>query len=126
MEKGDRYWLNLCLVLFAALVAYIVFLAAETVGIATDWSNRYSWYKTVCYGLGLIVGPLVAIGLVAKEAHREYFLACITEVRKVTWPSAEDTRRMTIIVCVVVAVFAGIMLVFDTGWSAVLKKIVNP
>jgi preprotein translocase subunit SecE len=58
-----------------------------------------------------------------KERH-EYFLAAIGELRKVTWPSMPDTRRMTLIVCVVVGIFAVILAIFDFVWAKMLGLLI--
>ena len=38
-----------------------------------------------------------------------------------TWPTAPDVKRMTLVVCVVVAVFAVILAGFDMIWAKALK-----
>jgi len=42
----------------------------------------------------------------------------------VTWPSMPDTRRMTLIVCVVVGIFAVILAVFDLVWAKILGLLI--
>jgi preprotein translocase subunit SecE len=42
-------------------------------------------------------------------------------MRKVQWPDWENTKKLTMIVCVVVAVFSVILTVFDLAWAKLLK-----
>ena len=124
MAKDDAFWLNACYVTFALLVAYAAKMAIETLGIQMDWIERYdSWYSYIMYGGAMVIGVAGALFLRSDTDRHEYFLASIGEVKKVTWPTLLDTRRMTIIVSIVVAVFAGILTVFDTVWSFLLKQL---
>ena len=63
--------------------------------------------------------------LTRDKGRDDYFLASIGEIRRVTWPNFIDTRRMTIVVCVVVGVFAAILFVFDFLWAEVLKLLLS-
>lgn len=121
MSKDDSYWLKVAYVIFAALVGVVVWKASGTVGVQTGWIDRYDTvYQTASTVLSVVVA-LLAVWLLARDRERhDYFLAAIGELRKVTWPSLPDTRRMTIIVCVVVGIFAVILAVFDLIWAKML------
>jgi preprotein translocase SecE subunit len=126
MEKDDSFWLNICYISFAAICAFIAWHAINTIGIETGWLERYdSWYLPVNHAAAIVIGLGSAWLLRADPERHEYFLASIGELRKVSWPSMQDTRRMTIIVCVVVAIFAVIMAIFDLSWSYVLRGIIS-
>lgn len=124
MTKDDATWLNICYVIFAGIVAYIGFKAIETVGVQAGWIERYdAWYPLVSRVVALVLGAGASFWLWSSKERREYHLAAIGEVRKVNWPSMPDTKRMTIVVVVVVAVFAVILAVFDIAWSKILQAI---
>jgi len=124
MSKDDATWLNICYVVFAGIVAYICLKALSTVGIQFGWSDRYdAWYPLASNIVSILLGLGAAIWLWSSKERREYHLAAIGEVRKVNWPSFPDTKRMTMIVVVVVAVFAVILGLFDVAWSRVLQII---
>jgi preprotein translocase subunit SecE len=124
MGKDDATWLNICHGAFALLTAYVVLLALETFGSLTGWAERYdAWYPLVSRVVALGVGAAAVIGVRSSKERCEYHLATIGEVRKVTWPSMPDTKRMTIIVAVVVAIFAVILSVFDIVWGKILQSI---
>jgi preprotein translocase SecE subunit len=122
LEKDDSTWLNVGYVVTGLLIATVIWNALEMVGIQTGWSDRYdTWFPGVKNGLAVIGGTLSALWLKSDRARHEYFLSAIGEVRKVAWPSALDTRRMTIVVCVVVGIFSVILSVFDMVWGKVLS-----
>ena len=54
----------------------------------------------------------LVFGLKSDKERDEYFLQAIAELRKVTWPSVAETKQKTIVVCVVVGVFAVILCGF--------------
>jgi preprotein translocase subunit SecE len=124
MGKDDATWLNICHGALALLVAYIALLALETLGTTSGWAERYdNWYPLVSrvIALGLGIGAVYFVR--SSEERREFHLATISEIRKVTWPSMPDTKRMTIIVAVVVAVFSVILSAFDILWAKILQFI---
>ena len=46
-----------------------------------------------------------------------------TELTKVSWPSREELVGSTVIVCILVAVFAVILSGMDAGFSAFIKSL---
>jgi preprotein translocase subunit SecE len=68
-----------------------------------------------------VLGGLSLWLLRRSKERNEYFLDAIGELRKVSWPSSADTKRLTMVVCVVVGIFSVILMVFDIVWAAMLK-----
>ncbi len=126
MNKDDSYWLKVAYVIFAVLVGLMVWKASVTLGVQTGWSDRYDTvYHTSATVLSVALG-LLSVWILARDKERhEYFLASIGELRKVTWPSLPDTRRMTVIVCIVVGIFAVILAVFDLIWAKVFALLLT-
>jgi preprotein translocase subunit SecE len=121
LEKDDATWLNVGYVVAGALVALALWNAIEMTGIQTGWQDRYdSWFPYFKNIAAVFGGIASAMWLRSDKDRHEYFLASIGELRKVSWPSALDTRRMTIVVVVVVGIFAVILSVFDLVWGNVL------
>ncbi|MES2746201.1 MAG: preprotein translocase subunit SecE [Bdellovibrionota bacterium] len=120
MNKDDAYWLRVAYVIFAAILGYTAWKAIGTLGVQTGWTDRFDeWYGTAA-GLGAVV--IAAAGtwyLMHDKERHDYFQHAIGELRKVTWPSIPDTRRMTTVVCIVVGIFAVILAIFDLIWSKV-------
>ena len=124
MSKDDATWLNVGYVCFLLVASYVGFKALETLGIQLGWLERFEWY-TMAASAGSVVIGVAATWFLRSDAERhEYFLSAISELRKVSWPSTSDTKRMTIIVCIVVGVFAVIVSVFDVVWAKALNLLI--
>lgn len=126
MGKDDATWLNIAYVVLAVIATYIGYKALATFGIQFGWSERYDeWFPAFNNIGGILIGALSVYWLRSSLDRREYHLASIGEIRKVTWPSFEDTKKMTIIVAVVVAFFSVVLGVFDVMWSKLLHWIIS-
>lgn len=55
----------------------------------------------------------------------KFFRDTKSELKKVVWPSKEDTRNNTIVVITVVAITAVVLLVLDTAFGGVMRLIVG-
>jgi preprotein translocase subunit SecE len=71
--------------------------------------------------LSSAVGIAVAVvaGLVAvnnAKAH-EFCVDVVHELRRVTWPSRDETQRSTVIVIVTTLIISGMLGVFDYVWA---------
>jgi len=124
MHKDDTFWLNAIYVIFFLLSALVVYKTFETIGIQTGWSERFEWFDLVTTIVSIAIGGGVTWWLRAEKDRHDYFLASIAELRRVTWPTWAETKRMTIIVVIVVGVFAVILGVFDMMWTKALKFII--
>lgn len=124
MSKDDATWLRICYVLFALVVGFTTSRAMDTIGVHAGWAERFSdWYSVASIVVSILVAVLATWYLAGNHERHEYFLSAIGEVRKVSWPSAVDTRRMTIVVCVVVGIFAVILAAFDAFWALILRQL---
>jgi preprotein translocase SecE subunit len=126
MTKDDSFWVNTAYITMAIICAYIGYKAIYTAGIQMGWTERYdSWFPLVSNFGSMLFGLGVTMWFRSSSDRREYHLAAVAESRKVAWPNMADTKRMTLVVVVVVAVFSVILGVFDLLWSAVLKQIIS-
>jgi preprotein translocase subunit SecE len=125
MSKDDATWLRVAYAAFGLLMYYVFYKALETVGIQTGWGERFEWfaYAETLGGIALAVACTWYL-MMDKERH-DYLLASVGELRKVTWPTWADTKRMTVIVGIVVGIFAVILGAFDFVWSQILKRLVT-
>ncbi len=126
MNKDDSYWLRVSYVIFAAIVGYTAWKAFGTLGVQTGWMDRFDeWYGTAA-GIGAVLVAAAATWFLASNKDRhEYFLASIGELRKVSWPSILDTRRMTTVVVIVVGIFAVILAIFDFIWAKIFGLLLS-
>ena len=122
MEKDDLTWLKICYGFLGLLFAYVAYKAILTLGVQFSWVERYDRYFSMINNLvAILIGVLGVFFLQKDHNRRDYHLATIAEVRKVTWPSVPDTKKMTIIVAIVVAIFSVILSVFDIIWYRILQ-----
>lgn len=126
MSKDDATWLMICYVMSGVIAAIVAYYLLDTVGIETGWSERYDEWFPFARAVGsIIVGISFVIYLRADSQRHEYFLSSIGELRKVTWPTPEDTKKMTLVVVVVVGIFGAILAVFDLFWAWAFKLLVS-
>ena len=126
MQKDDSTWLNVALTGFGICVALVAWKALSAISLNYGWTEKFeAWLPATVVLLSLVLGGVAAWILGADADRHEYFLSCIAELRKVSWPSMDDTRKMTLIVCVVVAIFSVILTVFDLAWAKLLKLLVS-
>jgi len=121
MKKDDAFYLRLAYLIFACIVTYTLYKAFGTLGVQSGLSEKYDEiYAPSTMVASILLGVGSLLWLRGDHERHEYFLASVTEIRKVTWPSFPDTKRMTIVVCVVVAIFAVILAIFDLLWAKLL------
>lgn len=125
MQKDDSTWLNVGLAGFAICVALVAWQGMTVLSLNMGWTDKFeAWLPAAIVILSLAIGGLASFWLNSDAERHEYFLACIAELRKVSWPSMDDTRKMTLIVCVVVVIFSAILTVFDVAWARLLKLLI--
>ena len=112
MQKDDATWLKLSYVVCALLSSFVMWKFFQTLGIQFNWLDKYSWYQSVRRS-EFSCGRFVYV-LLKSDKDRDDYLQAIAELRKVTWPSVAETKQKTIVVCVVVGVFAVILAVFGS------------
>ena len=55
----------------------------------------------------------------------QFFGEVVGELKKVTWPSREETTRLTILVIVISAVIGVILGVIDIGFARVFERFIE-
>ena len=84
----------------------------------TEWT----WSDIIGYG----IGALLAFWAWTNAAVHTYADDIVAELRKVTWPSLEETRAATIAVIVASLIAAILLGLFDVAWQFLTGKIQNP
>jgi preprotein translocase subunit SecE len=122
MQKDDATWLRTGYSVWACLTAFVFWKMFMFAGLKAGWLERFEAGFNVGSVLLAIVCGVALTWLLARDQERhEYLLASVGELRKVHWPDWEHTKKLTMIVCVVVAIFSAILTVFDMAWAKVLK-----
>ncbi len=92
------------------------------IGLKLGWLERYEAGFNVGSAVAAVALGVLTTWLIARNQERhEYLLASVGELRKVHWPDWEHTKKLTLIVCVVVAFFSVVLTVFDMAWAGILK-----
>jgi preprotein translocase SecE subunit len=122
MQKDDATWLRTALTVWACLTAFVFWKFFMFAGLRAGLLERFE----ASFNIGGVIVAILLGGvvtwLIARDSERyEYLLASVGELRKVHWPDWDHTKKLTTIVCVVVAIFSLVLTVFDMAWAKILK-----
>lgn len=93
--------------------------------VSTGALGRFFAYDFVRHGLPVVFGLATFALLQANAAVRVWGDEVVTELRKVVWPSREDTTRMTIVTCIML-IISGIALgALDMVSGKLIEWLVN-
>jgi preprotein translocase SecE subunit len=122
MQKDDATWLRTALSVWACLTAFVFWKLFLFVGLKFGWVERFeAGFQVGSLITSIICGIVVTFMIGQDKERHDYLLASVGELRKVHWPDWENTKKLTIIVCVVVAIMSAILTVFDMAWTKILK-----
>ena len=122
MQKDDATWLRTAYALTAALTAFVFWKFFMFTGLKAGWLERFeAGYNVVSVLVAVVLGCLIVWFISRSHERHDYLLASVAELRRVQWPTWENTKKLTMIVCIVVAIFSAILTVFDVAWARVLK-----
>ena len=96
----------------AKLVLALVILAAGVVGYY--WYNDLpAWQRLLMLLGGMVLGG--AVGYFTRSGHalRDFFSESLFELRKVVWPTRQETIQTTIVIFIVVIVLSLILGLID-------------
>lgn len=110
IEASNRKALTISF-LGAGVLVGIAFkvLLESAIAIVTGPVGKVLSLDLIRHGLPVAVGTVSFLYFQLNPGIREWGKDVIAELRKVVWPSREDTTRMAVIVCVML-VIAGIFL----------------
>jgi preprotein translocase subunit SecE len=109
----------------AKLTLAIVILAAGVVGYY--WYNDLSsWQRLLMLLGGVVLGGAVGYFTRSGRALQEFFSESIFELRKVVWPTRQETIQTTLVIMVVVIILSILLGVIDLilNW-AILQHLLN-
>ena len=123
MIKDDKYWVNVVYICWFLVAFYVGYQLLLSVGLYTGWVDKYSSYKVFATLLGAVLGGSVLFAYIKNPMTRKLHVSVVAELRKVTWPNMEVTKKLTWVVVIVVAFFAIVLGIFDLAWSWLLRQI---
>ena len=86
---------------------------------------RFRNIEAVQHGLPVAFGIITFLILFMNKKTHTWADECVSEVRKVVWPSRKDTMAMTIVCCVMVLLSGIGFGIFDFFSSQLIKLFVN-
>ena len=105
-------------------IAVKVLLDASA-AIATGSIGRVLSTDFVHHGVPVIVGFVVFAALQANAGVRSWGDEVVTELRKVVWPSREDTIRMTLVTCIMLILSGAALGLLDVMSGKLIEWLLN-
>lgn len=120
----ERKWIHL---LFAALAGVLIFLFGQLLTWGGELAkDLWAWpspNELVKYGIATLLSVGIAFSLWRSPRVFLFVSECVSELEKVTWPTAKDTRVATLVVIVAVVVASALLGLFDTLLKALVKYV---
>jgi preprotein translocase subunit SecE len=121
-------WVNL---IFASIVV-IAFVISDK-ALKLLFVNVDQLTDTPILGRYVTLTTLIAVGvavaltfwLYRKPGVFSYLSEVVAELRKVTWPSMDETKRSTFIVIVFTILLSGYLAIFDQIWKYLTELIIT-
>lgn len=114
----------------ATQLDWLKWLVAIALAGAAVWGNIYFAEQPFLYRvLGLVAIAAIAGFILLQTASGVSFLTLLhgtrTEIRKVVWPTRQETVQTTLIVLLVVAVITLLLWLFDSTFSWLISLVVG-
>jgi preprotein translocase subunit SecE len=124
-EKSNESYISTAFAGAGVLVYFIVSVLLEVLAGTFGAVARVRSNEIVQHGLPVALGLATFLVLFMNKKTHQWADECVTEVRKVVWPSRKDVTGMTVVVCVM-CLLAGLGFgVFDFVSSQLIKLFVN-
>ena len=100
-------------------------LLDASAAIATGGFGRVLATDLVRHGVPVLVGFLVFAVLQANASVRAWGDEVVGELRKVVWPSQEDTIRMTLVTCIMLILSGAALGLLDVFSGKLIEWLLN-
>ena len=109
------------------LLKWVVVLVLVVLGVyGNSYYAEYSWiYRTIALVALAGVACVVAAQTAKERAFIELGVEAKTEIRKVVWPTREETTHTTLIVVAAVVVLGLILYALDSALSWLLRAMLG-
>lgn len=109
---------------------WVKWIAVAAIVFAGVYANSYFATTSILYRtIGLLILGGLALWITAQTAKGSAFLTlCLdarSEIRKVVWPTRQETTQTTLIVLVVVFVIALLLWLLDWGLNGIVSGIIG-
>lgn len=100
-------------------------LLDASVAIATGALGRVLATDFVRHGIPVLAGLAVFIFLQVHSGVRAWGDEVVSELRKVVWPSREDTVRMTIVTCIMLLISGAALGLMDVFSGKLIEWLIH-
>ena len=122
---GPTRWVTLGFVVMAGLVAIVLSKALAAIAGSAKLPDYALLGPTVTVSTLIAWAASIGVGLYYFRDEKIHTLASevVVELRKVVWPTMQETRQATIVVVITTIIIALILYMFDAVWSGVTSWI---
>ena len=122
MENRQK-WVNLTYILGAGMVAYVVFELGFSLAGQWDLEARVNNIDLIIRGASVVMGALMFLFLYRSDRINQYMNEVVVELSRVTWPTAKDTYKATIVVIIMVLISGMFLGGMDALWTRLIQWI---
>lgn len=113
MEDSNKKIRAVAFLAAGAIVAIVIDVIFESLAVTFGSVARLRNDDTLKHGLPIALGLITFLSLQFNSKVRIWADECITEVKKVVWPSRKEVTAMTIVVCIMVTLVGIGLGIFD-------------
>lgn len=113
MDDSNKKIRAVAFIIAGALVAVTIDVLFESLAVTFGKVARLRNDETLKHGIPIAVGLITFLVLQFNTKVKVWADECISEVRKVVWPSKQEVTAMTMVVCVMVSLVGLGLGVFD-------------
>lgn len=103
-------------------------LALVLIALSIVGNIYFGSYSAAIRALGVVVAIGLALVILSMTAHGkiilDFFMQARGELRKVVWPTRQETVQMTVMVAVIVVIMALVLWAFDSFFAFVVSSLV--
>jgi preprotein translocase SecE subunit len=121
MDSARQKWVNLCYVVGGALLGWVVYSLSENLIASYDLERHIPFFDYVLPGVAVLSGVGLFLYFYLSDVVNQYMNETLVELSRVTWPTAIDTRKATIVVMIMVLIAGTILGLLDSLWTWSLK-----
>jgi len=124
---SNRRWVALAFTSFGVLLWVLLskFLSAMLdIFAVADWDLQLIGERfTLTTMIGLVVALSATLLAWRNQKLTDLSNEVVVELKKVTWPNAQETRSATVVVIITVFIMAFFLGIFDIFWSSLMDFI---
>ncbi len=113
MEDTNKKIRAVAFILAGAIAAIVIEILFESLAVTFGRVARLRNDETLRHGVPILVGLITFLYLQFNPKIRAWADECISEVRKVVWPSKQEVTGMTVVVTAFVSIIGLGLGIFD-------------